>query len=227
MTFFKRGRKLCTNELNTAAPCLLPPRAFAFAHVVGLRLEPWYGRPRTSSGGGPSVADSAAAASGGTAGVTVPAGEDTATPTTTAAAARRGGYGSGSDGVRSSEAADLLACGCVLAEMCAGEPILAGPSSSSEKATSRGGGGDGWLEAAVELPLALRNTIGALTHADPAKVGGLLFVLRKRSIPQRECRMCVGYTFQSSNKPFLQEGDLRRILPPTTVVRRFSFLGTS
>ncbi|CAN0041853.1 unnamed protein product, partial [Ectocarpus sp. 8 AP-2014] len=78
-------------------------RAFAFAHDVRLRLEPWYGRPRTRSGGGPSVADSAAAASGGTAGVTALAGEDTATPTTTAAAARRGGYGNGSDGVRSSE----------------------------------------------------------------------------------------------------------------------------
>ncbi|CAM9979931.1 unnamed protein product, partial [Ectocarpus sp. 13 AM-2016] len=88
-------------------------RAFAFAHDVGLRLEPWYGRPRTRSGGGPSVADSAAAASGGTAGVAAPADEDITTPTTTAAA-------HGSDGVRSSEAADLLALGCVLAEMCAG-----------------------------------------------------------------------------------------------------------
>lgn len=179
---------MCTNELNTTPPlCVLAPRAFAFAHDVGLRLEPWYGRPRTRFGGGPSVADSAAASSAGTAGDTAPAGEDTATPTTTAAAAvRRGGYGRGiAASVPSSEAADLLACGCVLAEMCAGEPVLVGPSSSSEKGTSRGsGGGGGWLEAAVELPLALRNTIGALTHVDHAKVGGgVLFALRKRSIP--------------------------------------------
>lgn len=60
---------------------------------------------------------------------------------------------------------------CVLAEMCAGEPVVAGPSSASWEGQNGAGGRSSWLEAAVELPQALRRTIRALTHLDPDKVG--------------------------------------------------------
>lgn len=76
-------------------------------------------------------------------------------------------------GSGASKAADLLACGCVLSEMCAGEPVLAGPSYSA-RTSDRGGGAaagrTGWLEAAGDLPPALRGAIGALTHPDPNQV---------------------------------------------------------
>lgn len=61
---------------------------------------------------------------------------------------------------------------CVLAEMCAGEPVFAGPSSSSSEGPSGIGGKRGWVEAAAELPSELRRTIRSLTHPDPDKVGG-------------------------------------------------------
>lgn len=67
----------------------------------------------------------------------------------------------------------LCRCRCVLAEMCAGEPVLAEPSFSLKRTGSGGGGGagrDSWLEVAVELPPALRSTIRALTQPDPSKV---------------------------------------------------------
>lgn len=112
-------------------------RAMAFAYDVELRLEPWYGRPR-SRGEGQGLHD-------------VEGGE----------------YGDGGNG----QAADLLACGCVLSEMCAGEPVLSGPSSIGRI----GGVGKGvcrgdWLNAAADLPVALRGAIAALTHPNPDKV---------------------------------------------------------
>lgn len=176
-----------------------PHRALAFAHDVELRLIPWYGRPRTGLFvDGPNLAASTAVNAVSTAALT---GGNQEAPAAAAAAWRGGtsasasnsacgdGGGGGRDDGRGGEKkhrheesggasfstkkqADLLACGCVLAEMCAGEPVLAGPSSSSEGTS--GGGGDGrnnWLKAAVELPPALRSTIRALTHADPGKVG--------------------------------------------------------
>ena len=60
---------------------------------------------------------------------------------------------------------------CVLAEMCAGEPVFAGPSWSSAEGPSGVGGKSSWLEGAAELSPALRRTIRALTHPDPDKVG--------------------------------------------------------
>lgn len=60
---------------------------------------------------------------------------------------------------------------CVLAEMCAGEPVFAGPSLSSSEGPSGVGGKSNWLEAAAELPPALRRTIRALTHPNSDKVG--------------------------------------------------------
>lgn len=83
-----------------------------------------------------------------------------------------------------SQAEDLLACGCVLSEMCAGEPVLAGPSSLG------GTGGVGkdscrgsWLDAAADLPVPLRGAIAALTHPNPDKVPNMykfLFILFSR-----------------------------------------------
>lgn len=84
------------------------------------------------------------------------------------------------------KADDLFACGCVLAEMCAGEPIVAGPSSVSPEGANRrrgdgGGGGGGrrsrWVEGALELPPALRSAIRALTQADPDKVCVCVWVI--------------------------------------------------
>lgn len=106
-----------------------------------LRLEPWYGRPR-SWGKGQGLHD-------------VDGVKD----------------GDGEHG----QAADLLACGCVLSEMCAGEPVLSGPSSMG----GIGGVGKGvcrgsWLDAAADLPVPLRGAIAALTHPNPDKVYSVL-----------------------------------------------------
>lgn len=101
-----------------------------------------------------------------------------------------GGCGAdvGGDGHRhiSRAADDLLACGCILAEICAGEPVLSGFTvmANSPGATRRrnsdaeidsGVGAGGWLDSAMYLPTALRGAIGALTHVDPSKVSGCRF----------------------------------------------------
>lgn len=143
-----------------------------------LRLEPWYGRPQSRF---VNVSDATAAA------FDTPDGNTVAVPV-----ARRhdngnsGGGGGGHNGRRgkrvpgsggASKTADLLACGCILSEMCAGEPVLAGSCVSERAGYGSGGRGEGgkggrgnWLEAAVDLPPALRGAIGALTHPDPSQV---------------------------------------------------------
>lgn len=127
-------------------------RALAFAYDVELRLDPWYGRPRTSPSNGLHIAETAS---------------DSNTSVSTIRYDKDG-----------PEAADLLACGCILSELCAGEPVLAGPTASERTSGSGGGGRADWLEAAVELPPALRSAIGALTHADPSQVS-IAVALRK------------------------------------------------
>lgn len=186
-------------------PCVsaVPPhqtlRALAFAYDVELRLEPWYGRnilPKTLPFT-PAMSDSNLVAPGIAATIGPPGGGggggggascDTlrgdsggGSKGSSGGSSSDGGGGGGDGGSHRLRAADdLLACGCILAEMCAGEPVLSAPSfvrgervlGGGERRGGAGGGGEGgsWLDVAVDVPPALRGAIAALTHADPEKV---------------------------------------------------------
>lgn len=196
-----------TDCLVGLALCTPARRALAFAHDVELRLRPWYGRSRSPVPRGGELH-----------------GEDC--PPSLGGGREGGGHESSR-----LKAGDLLACGCALAEMCAGEPVLSGPSFV-DQAGARGDGGRrrgavSWLEAAVDLPQVLRGAIGALTHADPTKVG------KGKVCPRRLANARYGgggrgagrggiggYLRQNSTKSRLRfkfELSARRLLSPNTL----------
>ncbi|CAM9811589.1 unnamed protein product, partial [Sphacelaria rigidula] len=157
-------------------------RALAFAYDVELRLEPWYGRnilPKTPPFT-PAMSDSNLVAPGIAATIGPPGDSGGGSKGSSGGSSSDGGGGGGDGGSHRLRAADdLLACGCILAEMCAGEPVLSAPSfvrgervlGGGERRGGAGGGGEGgsWLDVAVDVPPALRGAIAALTHADPEK----------------------------------------------------------
>ncbi|CAM9221484.1 unnamed protein product, partial [Scytosiphon promiscuus] len=174
-------------------------RALAFARDVDLRLEPWYGRPRARAAR-PSGSSGSSDGNDGRGGRQ---GQDNRTEE------------EGGEPLPAAKADDLFACGCVLAEMCAGEPIVAAPSEASPggEGRSRGGG--------LELPPALRNTIRALTRADPEKrpsAHALLSsaepALHHRGVPSSSVPSSSSRAARAGRRPEPATPGYRRLFPP-------------
>ncbi|CAM9940866.1 unnamed protein product, partial [Discosporangium mesarthrocarpum] len=167
-------------------------RALSFALDVELLLEPWYGPPAQDAPS--SLPD-------------LPAGPLPPPPGASASPAppcpRVDALGSGRGGARGSGSSNLLACGCILAEMYAGEPVIPPPCRPGVGAEATGGRARGSGAAAsgaralpedgvrggavlsMGLPAPVRGAIGALVSPDPSQRPSASKLLATAELPTR------------------------------------------